>query len=77
MSSQWGEEGVKNCQFYLVKRRPRWGGGQKLTILRQHSFGRSLIIIKGQKPIKCDTFITGPLEVKRVPTALKVTVWVE
>ena len=36
MSSQGGRGGgVKNCQFYLVKRRLR--GGQKLPILRRHS----------------------------------------
>ena len=36
MSSQGGR-GVKNCQFYLVKRRLRGGGGgQKLLILRRH-----------------------------------------
>ena len=33
-----GGGGVKNCRFYLVKRRLRaGGGGQKLPILRRHS----------------------------------------
>ena len=33
-----GGIGVKNCQFYLVKRQLRGGGGgQKSPILRRHS----------------------------------------
>ena len=29
--------GVKNCQFYIVKRQLRWGRGSKSPILRRHS----------------------------------------
>ena len=31
-----GGDGFKNCQFYLVKRQLRGGGGQKSPILRGH-----------------------------------------